>query len=118
MRLKTLIMMRVRMSTLSKLAMLAGVLATAAAALLAMDKTAVVAGMLTIAAGAISVSEAAESLKRAYRAVEQGAEELELIPLGAKTRAGARRESAAVAARRGTRPLANPELLENPPLVD
>jgi glycosyltransferase involved in cell wall biosynthesis len=118
MRLKTLIMIRVRMSTLSKLAMLAGVLATAAAALLAMDKTAVVAGLLTIAAGAISISEAAESLKRAYRAVEQGAEELELIPLGAKTRAGARRESAAVAARRGTRPLANPELLENPPLVD
>ncbi len=116
MKLRTLVLMRVRMSRLSLLAIVAGSIATAAAALLAMDKTAIITAMLTLAAGAIAVSEASEALKRTYRAVEQCAQELELIPLGAKPAAG--RESALAPARRNSRPVANAELLENPPLAD
>ena len=117
MKLRTLVLMRVRMSRLSLLAIAAGSIGTAAAALLGMDKTAIITGMLTLAAGAIAVSEASDALKRTYRAVEQCALELELIPLGAKTRTAAR-EAAVASAPRASRPARNAELLENPPLVD
>ena len=71
-----------------------------------MDKTAIIAGLLTLAAGAIVVSEASEALKRTYRAVEQCAQELKLIPSARSQRPG--REAALASARPASRPVPTP----------
>jgi len=116
MKLRTLVLVRARMSRLSLFAIVAGAIGTGAAALLAMDKMALIIGMLTVAAAAIVVNESSAALEATYRAVEQCAAELELIPLGAKTAPAP--ELAVAPAARESRRVANAELLENPPLAD
>ncbi len=118
MKLRTLVLMRARMSRLSLLAIVTGLIGTGAVAVLAMDKMALIIGMLTVAAAAIVVSESSAALEGTYRAVEQCAAELDLIPLGAKTPTALAPELAVTPAPRKPRRVANPELLENPPLAD
>jgi hypothetical protein len=113
-RLKSLVRIRVRISRFCKLAILTGAFATAGATLFGMDKAAFLAAMVTIATAAVATSEACESIRRAYRAVEQCAEELELIPLSQKTRAARRKEADAPEKARPS----GAELVENSPLVD
>jgi hypothetical protein len=117
MRLRSLVLLRVRLSRLAALPMLAGAIATAVAAWFGMEYAAFLSGLLTIAFAAVALSEAGESIKRVYRAVEQCAQELELIPLGARTREAARASASSPA--RAPSPLPNPDLLgDNQPLVD
>ncbi len=118
MRLKSLVMLRVRTSAFTRLLTVAGIAGAAGATLMTMDRLAFVIGSLTIAAAAVAISEGCDSLKRAYRAVEQCAAELELIPMGAQTTAARRASSPAAA------PLETPTRPRRrtagrrPPLVD
>jgi glycosyltransferase involved in cell wall biosynthesis len=93
-RLKNHVAVRVRLSrlTLTGLAIAAG--ATGLCAALGLSVMAAVLTALTMASAMCAVSQAVESGRLAYQAVEQSAQELNLIPLGKPTRA-VRRAAAA-----------------------
>ena len=95
-RLKNHVAVRVRMSrlTLMGLALAAG--ATVLCAAMGLSVMAAVLTALTMASAMCAVSQAVESGRLAYQAVEQCAHELNLIPLGTPT-AAARRAAAEAA---------------------
>jgi len=96
-RLKNHVAVRIRLSrlTLMGLALAAG--ATMLCAAMGLSVMAAVLTALTMASAMCAVSQAVESGRLAYQAVEQCAHELNLIPLGTPT-AAARRAAAAEAA--------------------
>ncbi len=105
-RLKNHVAVRVKLSrlTLSGLAIAAG--ATVLCAAIGLPVMAAVMTALTMASALCAVSQAVESGRLAYQAVEQSAQELNLIPLGRPTRA-ARRAAAASQPSAAAEPIAS-----------
>lgn len=81
-RLKNHVAARVRMSNLSRVTLAAGAAASAATAVMSIPILAAGFGGLTLVFGACVVAAMVESGRLAYRAVEECAAELNLIPLG------------------------------------
>lgn len=94
-RLKNHVLARVRLSPLGPLALAAGFAAAALSGLAGWPAVGVVLGELTLMGAAVVLSEVVESGRLAYRAIEQCAAELGLMPLGKPTSAA--RAAAALA---------------------
>ncbi|HVB78774.1 MAG TPA: glycosyltransferase [Candidatus Binataceae bacterium] len=101
-RLKNHVAVRVRLSRLSHAGLAIAASATVLCAAMGLSVMAAVLTALTMASAMCAVSQAVESGRLAYHAVEQCAQELNLIPLGKPT-AAARRAAASA------RPSAAPE---------
>ena len=109
-RLKNHVAVRIRLSrlTLMGLAIVAGAAVLCAAT--GLSVMAAVLTALTMAGAMCAVSQAVESGRLAYQAVEQCAQELNLIPLGKPT-AAARRTAAAARPSAVSEPIASPAKL-------
>jgi O-antigen biosynthesis protein len=84
-KLKTLVQAQVRFSALSKILIGLGAAAVGVAALIGSTSMILTLGGLAVVIAAVALSEGIESGRLAYRAVEQSAAELGLIPLGTPT---------------------------------
>ena len=84
-KVKTLVQAQVRFSSLSKILIGLGAAAVVVAALIGSTSMMLTLGGLALVIAAVALSEGVESGRLAYRAVEQGAAELGLIPLGTPT---------------------------------
>lgn len=105
-RLRNHVAVRVRLSWLSHAGLAAGAAGAAGCAALGLPLMAAALTAVTMASALCAVSEAVESGRLAYHAVERCARELNLIPLGRPT-AAARRAAAVAPARQGRAPLAS-----------
>ena len=86
-KLKNHVMARIRLSRLTQGILAAGIVGAAAAALGGLSVVSLVMAGLTLMAATFALSEAVEAGRMAYRAVESGAIELNLTPLGTPTAA-------------------------------
>ncbi|HKM99990.1 MAG TPA: glycosyltransferase [Candidatus Binataceae bacterium] len=86
-KLKNHISMQVRMSRLSHIGLAAGLACTGVAAVGGLTAVAFALGAMTVAAAMRVAFEMAEAARCAYRAIEESATELNLVPLGVPTRA-------------------------------
>ncbi|MGH7914511.1 MAG: glycosyltransferase family 2 protein [Candidatus Binataceae bacterium] len=106
-RLKNHVAVRVRLSRLTKVGFAIAAGATVLSAAMDLSVMAAVLTALTMASAMCAVSQAVESGRLAYQAVEQCAQELNLIPLGTPTTA-ARRATAAERPDAASEPIASP----------
>jgi glycosyltransferase involved in cell wall biosynthesis len=106
-RLKNHVAVRVRMSRLTLVGLSLGVGATALCAAMGLSLMAAVLTALTMAGVMCAVSQAIESGKLAYQAVERCAHELNLIPLGQPTAAARRAAATAAAPNAAAQPIAS-----------
>jgi glycosyltransferase involved in cell wall biosynthesis len=81
-RLKNHVDARVRLSMLSKMALVTGTMATVGCAAMRLPLPAAATTAATVVGAAYVLMQAMAAARWAYRAVEQGAAELELVPLG------------------------------------
>ncbi|MGH7931588.1 MAG: glycosyltransferase, partial [Candidatus Binataceae bacterium] len=84
-RLKNHVAARIRLSQVSRIGLAAGAACTLGAAVAGLGTVVLAAGAVTIVGAVLAVSEALEAGRLAYRAVEECASELKLIPLGQPT---------------------------------
>ena len=96
-KLKNHVVARVRLSRKSRVGLAAGLIGAGAAAFAVLPGFSLAILALTMAGGACAALALARAGRYAYRAVEEAAGEINLVPLGTPTRA-ARRITAAVAA--------------------
>jgi O-antigen biosynthesis protein len=115
-RLKNHILMRVRLSVLTRCGLVLGAVGVILAAMLDLPGMAATLTALTLAGALCAISQAVESGRLAYHAVEQCAAELSLVPLGKPTRAAA---AAPVAAEGSGTPItASVKLFDNRHALD
>lgn len=121
-KLKNHVVARVRLTWLTTMPLLMGFTAAAGLAAMGHHALGIALGELTLVGVAFAMSEAVESLRLAYRATEEAAIELDLVPLGKLTRAGRR---LAVVPAQAPQPVAKRVearaqsiVAENPPPVD
>jgi len=81
-KLKNHVMARIRLSRLTQRVLIAGAAGAIVTALFGMSVASLVLAGLTLMAAAFALSEAVEAGRMAYRAIESGASELNLTPLG------------------------------------
>jgi O-antigen biosynthesis protein len=105
-RLKNHVAVRVRLSWLTLVGLATAAGATVLCAAMGLSLMAAVLTALTMASAMCAVSQAVESGRLAYQAVEQCAEELNLIPLGKPTRAARRAAVAAQPSKAAGEPVA------------
>ncbi len=105
-RLKNHVAVRVRLSRLTLVGLATAAGATVLCAAMGLTLMAAVLTALTMASAMCAVSQAVESGRLAYQAVEQCAEELNLIPLGKPTRAARRAAVAAQPSNEAPEPVA------------
>ncbi|MGH7863938.1 MAG: glycosyltransferase, partial [Candidatus Binataceae bacterium] len=95
-RLKTHVVARVRLTMLSKLGLLSGTMAIVGCAAMRLPLPAAATTAATVVGAAYVLMKTMAAARWAYRAVEQGGGELELVPLGKPTRQWRRARAAGV----------------------
>jgi hypothetical protein len=103
------VLARVKLTRIAKLALAAGVLASAGVALAGLPELALCLGSLTVAGAICLGAEMLRSGQIAYRAVEECATELNLTPLGKLIRQSSPAEVAAAASKPTRAQLASQE---------
>jgi glycosyltransferase involved in cell wall biosynthesis len=111
-KLRNLVLVRSRMSRLAGAGLFAGVSAAAMCAIAGLTGVALALAGATFVLATFIASDLVEAAQIAYRAVEQAAAELQMIPLGAATRP---HQGERASARKPARAV---EFAENPPPVD
>jgi len=93
-RLKNHVVARVRLTMLSKIGLMTGAMVTVGCAALRLPLPAAATTAATVVGAAYVMMQTMAAARWAYRAIEQGAAELELVPLGKPTRQWRRTQAA------------------------
>ena len=94
-RMKNHVALRARLTTSTRIGLVVSAIAAAVATVIGTETLGLTLGAVTLGLTICAASEIVETLRLAYRVVEQSASELGLVPLGAPT-AASRREAEAV----------------------